>query len=77
MGGQGEAYEGQRVAEQDESRRVVGELIGDILQVVVDLIVGLGDLESLLVDLVCVWERIVPCLSERRRAPRWGGRGSE
>lgn len=46
------AYECQWVAQEHESRRMVGELVGEALYVGIDLVVYGPHLERLLIDLV-------------------------
>ena len=48
----GIAYEGQRVAQEHESRGMVGELVGKALYIGVDVVVGLAYFERLLIDFV-------------------------
>jgi len=48
----GTTHQGQRIAQQDEARRVVRQLVAELGHFGVDFIVGLGDLEGLFVDLV-------------------------
>ena len=44
------------IAQQHEARRVVWQLVAEVLHVFVDFVVGLGDFEGLFVDLV-FWVR--------------------
>jgi hypothetical protein len=48
----GIAYEGQRVAQEHKSRGMVGQLVGEALDVGVDIVVCLAYFERLLIDLV-------------------------
>jgi hypothetical protein len=49
-----ETYQCQRVAQQDEARGVVGQFVGDVGHLGVDVVGGSADLERLLVDFICV-----------------------
>lgn len=48
----GPTYQGQRIAQQYESRRMIGQLIGEAGYVRVDVVVDWSDLQGLLIDLV-------------------------
>lgn len=53
---EGGTHQCERVGEQHEARRVVGQVFGDVLEVFVDcLILVLFDLECCFVDQVCGW----------------------
>lgn len=56
-----ETYQSQGIAQQDISRRVIRQFVRQLLQVSVDLVVGLGDLHGRFVDLVFFpWGEALP-----------------
>ena len=59
-------YEGQGVAQQDEARGMLWQLVGELCHVGVDVVIGLLDFERCLIDLI---------LLERVRALAESGHG--